>query len=311
MTLFKNSDIKTDMKPLKIFTHPDFTKHDTGHDHPECAGRIIAINQMVEDKFSDFIERPYPADESKILLAHPQSYADMILDSIPFDGLYALDGDTVLSPQSYDIALLAIGASCMAVDAVISGESQTAFAAIRPPGHHAEYNKAMGFCLFNNAFIAARHSGVRTLIIDFDVHHGNGTEDLVKRHVRNGHNDIAYASIHQNFWPYTGHENSANICNVLLVEGAGSQEFQNAITNKIKPFVEQFKPELIIFSAGFDAHQSDPLGGLNLAHDDFAWIVHQFKTLCPKMVSILEGGYNLETLPTSVYHHLKALSEQP
>ena len=148
------------MKPLIIFTHPDFDKHDTGYGHPECPDRIRTVNAMITREFPDAVERAYPADESKILLAHPQSHADMILDALPFDGYAALDGDTVLCARSYDVALMAIGASCMAVDAVLNNESQTAFAAIRPPGHHAEYGRAMGFCLFNNAFIAARHANV-------------------------------------------------------------------------------------------------------------------------------------------------------
>lgn len=289
--------------------HPSFEKHDTGYGHPECPARITAINAMIEANFPDDIERPYPASDDKILFAHPQSYADMILDRIPFEGYEALDGDTILSPDSYDVALLAIGASCMAVDAVLNGEAQTAFAAIRPPGHHAEYQTAMGFCLFNNAFIAARHSGQRVVIIDFDVHHGNGTEDLVKRHVANGHTDIAYASSHQRFWPHTGHDDSTNICNAILEGGSGSSEFRAAMHDKIIPFVADFKPELIIFSAGFDAHESDPIGGLNLNDDDFTWVVDQCRAICPAMVSLLEGGYNLDTLPQSVKEHLKALSQ--
>lgn len=291
-----------------IFTHPDFEKHDTGEGHPECPARIRAINAMIDRDFSDDQERAYPADEEKILLAHPQSYADMILDKTPFEGYHALDHDTNLCSDSFDIALLAIGASCMAIDAVINEDAQTAFAAIRPPGHHALYETPMGFCLFNNAFIAARHAGVRTLIIDFDVHHGNGTEDLVRRRVKDGHHDIAYASTHQEFWPHTGHESDSNISNALLNEGAGSDDFRKAITDITKPFAEKFAPELIIFSAGFDAHESDPLGGLNLRHEDFAWVVQTFKPICPKMVSLLEGGYNIDTLATSVHAHLKALS---
>lgn len=293
-----------------IFTHPNFDKHDTGYGHPECPDRIRTINAMINQEFSDAIERAYPADDSKILLAHPQSYADMILDALPFDGYAALDHDTVLCAQSYDIALLGIGASCMAVDAVLNDEAQTSFAAIRPPGHHAEYDRAMGFCLFNNAFIAARHANVRTLIIDFDVHHGNGTEDLVKRRVAGGFDGIAYASTHQKFWPYTGNEDSQNICNAPLDAGASSADFRDVITHKTKPFANEFKPDLIIFSAGFDAHKDDPIGGLNLCDDDFAWIVHEFKSLCPRIVSILEGGYNLDSLPLSVSAHLKALSDE-
>jgi acetoin utilization deacetylase AcuC-like enzyme len=298
------------MKPLMIFTHPDFAKHDTGYGHPECAGRITAVQDMMDDDFADCIERAYPAPDERLLLAHPQSYIDMVLDNIPFDGYAALDGDTVLNPHSFDVALLGVGAACQAVDAVLSNDTQTAFVAARPPGHHAEYDKAMGFCLFANAFIAARHGNVRTLIIDFDVHHGNGTEDLVKRRVADGHTDIAYASTHQApFWPFTGDSNSQNICNCPLPAQSGSPEFRAAITDTIIPFAHKFAPDLILFSAGFDAHADDLLAELNFNDDDFAWVVNAMRPICRKMVSVLEGGYNLDTLPRLVKTHLKALSK--
>ena len=297
------------MKPITIFTHPDFKNHDTGHGHPECAARITSIQEMLYHDFPNCVEHAYPAPDDRLLLAHPQSYVDMVLDSVPFDGYASLDGDTIISPHSFDIALLAVGASCMAVDHVLNGETKTSFVAARPPGHHAEYNKGMGFCLFNNAFIAAMHANVRTMIIDFDVHHGNGTEDLVKRRVSHGHFDIAYASTHQSpFWPHTGEHDSQNICNCPIKSGDGSLEFRNAVTNKIVPFVQDFKPDLIIFSAGFDAHSDDPLAELNFRIDDFAWIVDVIRPICGKIVSILEGGYNIDILPTLVKTHLNALS---
>lgn len=299
------------MTPLTIFTNEAVTKHNLGLDHPECSARLERILDMVKNDLPDIpIEKAYPANEDTLLLAHPQSHLDSILDNTPFDGYHAIDGDTYLSSQSYDAALISVGASLQAVKAVMDGGTKTAFALSRPPGHHAEYNTAMGFCLFANAFIAARSSDARTLIIDFDVHHGNGTEDLVKRRTANGHDDIAYASIHQGFgfWPNTGHIDTKNICNAPLPAGATSDDFRKIVTDKIIPFTTIFNPELIIFSAGFDAHESDPLGGLNLIHDDFNWIVDQIKPICPRIVSILEGGYNLDTLPTSVKDHLKALA---
>lgn len=299
------------MHSLIIFTNPKMTAHKNGPEHPECPGRLKVITDMIEKEFPDTrIETAYPASEETILLAHPQSHLDFILDKTPFEGFSMIDGDTFMSPQSCDAALMSVGACVQAVHAVMDGEAQTAFALCRPPGHHAEWNTAMGFCFFANAFIAARSSNVKTLIIDFDVHHGNGTQDLVRRRVEDGHTDIAYASTHQGFgfWPNTGHTDSENICNCPLPQGATSQDFRKAVTHKIIPFARNFAPELIIFSAGFDAHKSDPLGGLNLSNDDFAWIVEVIRPLCPQIVSVLEGGYNLQTLPTSVKHHLKALA---
>lgn len=281
------------------------------YDHPECPDRLHVIMDMILRDFPDIpVENTYPIAEDILLLAHPQSHIDDIQDRMPFDGEYSMiDGDTGLNEHSFDIALLSAGTCVQATAAVMNGDTQTAFALSRPPGHHAEYNRAMGFCFFANAFIAARSSGVKTLIIDFDVHHGNGTEDLVKRHVNDGHLDIAYASTHQGgIFPNTGDHDSQNICNCPLPHGAGSQEFRDIVREKIIPFATKFAPELIIFSAGFDAHESDPLAGLNLQHDDFGWIVDQCKPICDKIVSILEGGYNLETLPISVSHHLRSLA---
>ena len=299
------------MDSLVIFTNPKMGYHNNGPEHPECPARLKVLMDLIEKEFPKIpVETAYPASEELILLAHPQSYLDFILDNTPYEGFSMIDSDTFMSPQSYDAALMSTGACIQSVHAVINGDYKTAFALCRPPGHHAEYDTAMGFCLLANAFIAARSSNVKTLIIDFDVHHGNGTEDLVKRRVNSGQKDIAYASTHQGFgfWPNTGHESSENICNCPLPYGATSNDFRKTVTDKIIPFAQDFSPELIIFSAGFDAHESDPLGGLNLCHDDFAWIVDVIRPICPKIVSILEGGYNLQTLPISFKHHLKALA---
>jgi acetoin utilization deacetylase AcuC-like enzyme len=295
---------------LTIFTHPDMARHENMSNHPECPARLHNIMEMIKRDFPDIpVEDAFPIAEENLLFAHPQSYIDHILDSAAYDGEWSMiDADTGMNDYSYHAALLSAGASVQAVQAVMDGNTQTAFALSRPPGHHAEYDTAMGFCFFANAFVAARVSNVKTLIIDFDVHHGNGTEDLVKRRVDDGYTDIAYASIHQEgIFPHTGMNDSENICNAPLPQGATSQDFRSAIENKIIPLARDFAPDLIIFSAGFDAHESDPIGGLNLQHDDFGWIVEQFKPICPKIVSVLEGGYNLETLPESVKVHLLAL----
>jgi len=303
------------LPPLIIFTSEAMGAggHENMLDHPECPARLHVIMDMIARDFPDIpIERAFPINEDLLLLAHPQSHLDFILDKTPIDdsGWGMIDNDTGANAQTYDSALLSAGAAVQAVQAVMNGETQTAFAVARPPGHHAEYDRAMGFCFFGNAFIAARYAGVKALILDFDVHHGNGTEDLVKRHVAAGHRDIAYASTHQQgIFPNTGMEDSINICNAPLPHGSTSTDFRRAVMDKILPFAQNFAPDLIIFSAGFDGHESDAIAGLNLCHDDFAWIVDQCRPICAKIVSILEGGYNLQTLPTSVSHHLKALSQ--
>ncbi len=277
--------------------------------HPECPQRLSVIMKMIAQDFPDVpIEDVYPADEDLILLAHPQSHIDFVMDKTPFDGFDMIDADTGANQYTFDCALLSVGAAVQATRAVVRGDTKQAFALSRPPGHHAEYDRAMGFCFFANAFIAAKASGLKVLIIDFDVHHGNGTQDLVEREVMAGKTDIAYASTHQgDIFPGTGNSDSQNICNCPLISGAGSDDFRKAVTNKVIPFMKEFKPEIVILSAGFDGHETDHIAGLNLQHDDFAWIVDQVKPLCPKIISILEGGYNLQTLPSSVKSHLQAL----
>lgn len=300
------------MESLIVYSNPNMKSHNAGLVHPECPDRLDAILSMIEQEFPDIkMETAYPIREELLTLAHPQNYIDQILDSVPFDDFHALDGDTYLSPQSYKCALLSAGCAVQAVQAVVNNETETSFALCRPPGHHAEYQTAMGFCLFANAFIAARAANVKTLIFDFDVHHGNGTEDLVKRRVNDNFHDIAYVSIHgDGIFPGTGNENSQNILNCPLSNGSNSANFRETVTTIALPFIQSYQPELIIFSAGFDGHESDPLGNLNLQHDDFYWIVEKIKPICNKIASILEGGYNLETLPLSVQQHLKALAKQ-
>lgn len=285
--------------------------HQNAPSHPESPARLKVIMDMIAQEFPNIpIEKTYPASEDSLLFAHPQYYIDTLLDHSPYDGFVIIDGDTGMNSKTYDCALLSLGTTIQATKAVMNGDTETAFALSRPPGHHAEYDTAMGFCFFANAFIGARMSGVKTLIIDFDVHHGNGTEDLVRREVKNDNLNIAYASTHESgIFPNTGNQDSQNICNCPLPHGATSDNFRKIIMDKVIPFTKQFKPELVIFSAGFDGHESDDIASLKLQHDDFEWIVDTVKPTCSKIVSVLEGGYNLKTLPISVKHHLKALSK--
>jgi acetoin utilization deacetylase AcuC-like enzyme len=304
--------------PLTIFTHDNMCKHISDGSHPEHPARLKVIMKMIAGDFPDTpIETAYSAYEDDLLLAHPQSHIDAILDRLPDSFFNYIDDDTYINPQSYKAARLAIGASIQAVKAVLKGETKTAFAAIRPPGHHAEFETAMGFCLFNNIFITAKKAleiepTARVIIIDFDVHHGNGTQDLVERHAAQGQTNIAYASIHQSgIFPHTGHENTEYICNAPLLHGTCSKEFREAVLAQILPFAQRFKPTLTLFSAGFDGHAEDDIAGWRLSHEDYGWIVETLKELCPKIVSLLEGGYDLDALPVSVNHHLKALAKSP
>lgn len=257
-------------------------------------------------------------DIDAALLAHPASHIDMIREHIPESGLVRLDGDTSLSPGTWEASRRAIGAATQAVDEVMERKVGNAFCAIRPPGHHAETATAMGFCLFNTIAIAARYAqrkyGVdHVAIVDFDVHHGNGTQDIFW-------NDpsVLYCSTHQMpLFPGSGASNETgvgNIVNAPLHAGDGSAEFREAMDIAILPRIDAFKPELILISAGFDAHFRDPLANINLVEGDYAWITRKLMDLADKhcggrLVSLLEGGYDLEGLSLSVAAHVAALME--
>jgi acetoin utilization deacetylase AcuC-like enzyme len=253
---------------------------------------------------------------AQILRIHSQASIDKLMALIPQRGITHLDPDTPVSPGSGEAALRAAGAVCAAVDAVFAGEADNAFCGVRPPGHHAESGYAKGFCLFNNIAIAAEHARhahkiKRVAIIDFDVHHGNGTQ-----HAFDKNPEVLYASTHQHPWyPGSGLASETgvgNIFNAPLPAGSGSKEFRAAMEGKILPAMDRFKPELILVSAGFDAHKDDPLASLNLLEDDFAWITRELLVLADrhcggKLVSALEGGYNLEALGESVGAHVREL----
>jgi acetoin utilization deacetylase AcuC-like enzyme len=300
------------------FTHPIFLDHETGLGHPESADRLRAIDRALAGPgFAALVRKPAPkADLDRVRLVHTDHLIQRVFAMIPREGFGYIDADTILSPESADAALHAVGAACAAVDAVFAKEACNAFCAIRPPGHHAEPDRAMGFCLFNNAAIAAQHARQRhgikkAAILDFDVHHGNGTQAAFEKNP-----DVLYASTHQSPWyPGTGRATETgvgNILNVPLTAGSGSREFRAAMTDKILPSIDRFAPELVVISAGFDAHKDDPLGDLRFSEDDYAWATTELMKLADKhaagrVVSVLEGGYDLAALGRSVAAHVAAL----
>jgi acetoin utilization deacetylase AcuC-like enzyme len=300
-------------------THHDCIDHDTGPGHPECADRLRVVQRVFEAEEFMFLHREEApmADIDLIKSVHDPAYVDKVMAAIPASGIEALDGDTYVSPGSGKAALRAAGGACVAVDAVMDGHERNAFVATRPPGHHAEYDRAMGFCLFNNAAVAAHHAreryGIkRVAVMDFDVHHGNGTQDLFYNNP-----DLFYCSTHQwPLYPGTGAETERgcanNILNVGLPAGAGTAELQDAFVSTVLPGIRAFDPELLIISAGFDGHKNDPLAGLCFETEDFVWMTKQLMALADdvcegRIVSVLEGGYDLPSLASSVVQHVRTL----
>lgn len=303
---------------LTIFTHPSGLSHDTGFSHPERADRLAAVHSVLDAPPFSTLPRGdvKPASEDQILRAHPMQYIDHIRHSIPDKGHAQIDADTILSPGSWDAALHAAGAVCAAVDDVMAKKTTRAFCAMRPPGHHAEPATSMGFCLFNNIFIGARHAQTvhninKIAIVDFDVHHGNGTDVMARRH----DGSILFISTHQYpLWPMTGLEedNDDSVLNFTLAPHTGSQEFRILYDQKVFPALHNFRPDLVMISAGFDAHRDDPLAQLNLTDDDFAWVTQELAKIANqyaqgRIISVLEGGYDLNALKSSVRAHLTSL----
>ena len=302
-----------------IFSHPNCIEHDTGNAHPESPARLKAVLSGLEDKeFWGLDRRDAELIDKKIIkLVHDSVFVESIFDRVPEKGRVYLDPDTSLSNGSGEASRRAAGAAIDAIDAVIAKKHQNAFCAIRPPGHHAESSQAMGFCLFNSAAIAAYYArlvhGLKKIaIIDFDVHHGNGTQHSVEMD-----KDMFFGSSHQfPAYPGTGsnHETGCanNVINVQLTPGDGSTEFRNAYEKKIIPALKLFGPELLILSAGFDAHRADPLAQLNLEIDDYEWVTSKLLAVANdcadgRVVSLLEGGYNLDALRLSAQAHVRAL----
>ena len=302
-----------------LLTHPICLEHDTGEGHPERIDRLRAVLAALDDEpFQNLDRREAPAaTRDQVARVHPTAYVDRVLSRVPASGLAAIDADTVVSAKSGEAALRAAGAVCAAVDAVLSGEARNAFCAVRPPGHHAEPGRAMGFCLFNNVAVGAEHArkahGLeRVAVVDFDVHHGNGTQAMFWNEA-----GLFFASTHQSpLYPGTGRAEECgahgNVVNVPLPPYAGSAELKRAFTEQILPALDSFAPELVMISAGFDGHVRDPLAHLQFTEQDFAWATRELcrvaQARCDsRVVSTLEGGYDLRALALSAAAHVREL----
>ncbi len=299
-------------------SHPLCQKHDMGAHHPECPARIPAIeDQLIASGLMDYLQHhdAPEATREQLLRVHDAQHIDYVASSIPAQGIVHIDGDTALNPFSYQAALRAAGAVVMAVDLVMAGKVENAFCNIRPPGHHAERAQAMGFCIFNNIAVGAAHAldqygFQRVAILDFDVHHGNGTEQIF-------HDDprvILCSTFQHPFYPYCGADSgNDHIINVPLAAGSGGTEFRAAVTQHWLPALERFQPQMLFISAGFDAHRDDDMSMLGLVEADYAWVTAEAKRIAAqsaqrRIVSALEGGYELHALGRSVAAHIKVLS---
>jgi acetoin utilization deacetylase AcuC-like enzyme len=302
-----------------LITHPACLEHLTPAGHPERPDRLRAIERMLEDERFSALARAQAPEASLDVIArcHPIAYIEAIREATPKDGLAYLDGDTSMSPGSFEAALRAAGGAVWAIDQVMGRKADNAFVATRPPGHHAETAVPMGFCLFNNAAIAARHAqqqhgAERAAIVDFDVHHGNGSQEIFWADPT-----VMYCSTHQMpLYPGTGAKSErgehGTIVNAPLRPGDGGKESRDAFANIILPRLNEFRPDLMVISAGFDAHVRDPLANLNLVEDDFAWVTRKLMEVADaagqgRLISVLEGGYDLQGLAQSAAAHVAAL----
>ena len=301
-----------------LYTHDLFVEHLVPAGHPERPERLRAIAEVLaEEEFNALDRRKAPlADTATFQYAHPKEHIAMLEAASPDEGIKRLDGETSMSPKSWECVKLAVGAANAAVDAVFNKDADNCFVAARPPGHHAEKTTAMGFCLINNVAVAARHAqkahgAERVAIIDWDVHHGNGTQDIFY-----DDETVLYASTHQMpLFPGTGaksEEGVGNIFNAPLSADSGGDLFREAFKERILPAVADFQPDLILISAGFDAHYRDPLAQINLVEDDFSWATARIMELSQRycdgrLVSLLEGGYDLVGLAQSTSAHVKRL----
>lgn len=303
----------------RYYFHPVCIEHEPSPQHPESPERLRKVSEVLSaDEFATLDRQTPPeAERAQIARAHPESYVERVFDLIPEHGYARIDADTIVSPKSGEAALRAAGALVDAVDAVMTGAADNAFCAIRPPGHHAEAERGMGFCLFNNVAVGAAHARAahgaeRVVVMDFDVHHGNGTQAMFWNEP-----DLFYASTHQwPLYPGTGDKSETgahgNIVNAPLWAGAGSQDFRTAMREVVLPAMESFGPDLVMISAGFDAHIRDPLAQLELETEDFIWATDEIRKIAEKrcagrLISTLEGGYDIQALGESVAAHVRAL----
>jgi acetoin utilization deacetylase AcuC-like enzyme len=303
-------------------THPDCLRHEMGAGHPECPDRLSAVNEQMNSSgvLSELrcLEAPL-AEAADLKRVHRGAYVDLIFENAPTEGYVQLDPDTAMNQYSLAAARRAAGAGILAVDEVMAGRATNAFCAVRPCGHHATQVRSMGFCIFNNIGVAAAYAlekkGLeRVAVIDFDVHHGNGTEDMFSP--PHWHKRVLMASFFQHpFYPYSGTVNPApNMINVPMAAGSGGAATKKAVESQWLPALENFKPQMIFISAGFDAHRDDLLGGMALVEADYEWITREMKLIAAKhaqgrIVSMLEGGYNLSALGRSAVAHVRVLSE--
>ena len=298
-------------------THPDCLRHTMIEHHPECPERLRAVEDQISAQglmdFLRYYEAPN-ADVHQIERAHKVDYVESIFNNSPLEGFYHVDPDTWMNPYTLEAALRSAGAGILAVDLVANGEMKRAFCNVRPPGHHAEYQTGMGFCFFNNIAIAAlhaieHHKLERVAIVDFDVHHGNGTEDIL------AHNEhVLFCSTYQHpFYPgYAGKSMERLVVNVPLPAGTAGPEFRFAVQNHWLPALKEFEPQMIFISAGFDAHREDDMSGFNLADDDYVWITKKICAIADefadgRVISMLEGGYDLTSLGRCAAAHVKVL----
>lgn len=302
---------------IAFISHPDCEAHDVGGHHPESPARLRAINDHLLATGLDLVLRHYNAPKAsreQLLRVHAAAYVEEVFRRAPQEGIVWLDPDTGMMPKSLPAALRAAGAAVLASELLMDGEAQQAFCSVRPPGHHAEHNRAMGFCLFNNLAVGVAHAlevlGLeRIAIVDFDVHHGNGTEDIF----RDDDRVLLCSSFRHPYYPFSGADSaSEHMINVPLQAGTDGATFRRMVEEKWLPALHAFRPQMMFISAGFDAHALDEMGGLRLLEDDYQWVTAAMKKVMlehgeGRMVSLLEGGYELGALARSVAAHLNGM----